>query len=153
MIIDPTKFKEMRSRAYRDVFLNFGGEQVLLIRDYGRASNAKDAQTLIDAAVASGSYIQASISESEEDPITNDGFTRQEQIIAQVCRDPSAKNSDGVLLGGLKDPNIHDAIRRDVSVDPLQIPYMYQHTYEDMTADLWRLTFIRTLQGTQVVST
>jgi hypothetical protein len=148
-------FKTLRDRAYRDTFLSeqYFGEKVLLIRDYGRAEDATAAQALIDAAVAADSYITVSISDVEEDPLLQEGgFTREEEINVQCCRDPAAQNSNGDTLGGIADPNVHDAILRDASLDPLQVPYMYKHEARDTTEVLWKLVFMRHLQGTQKVN-
>jgi hypothetical protein len=148
-------FKTLRDRAYRDTFLSelIHGEKVLLIRNYGRAEDITAAQALIAAAILAQSYMTVSISDVDEDPIVDDGaFTREEEIIVQCCRDPAAQNSDGQALGGISDPNIHDAILRDVSRDSLQVPYLYKHELKDSSEVLWRLIFRRSLQGIQRVA-
>lgn len=149
-------FKTLQDKAYKNTLLNtsYFAEQVLLIRNYGRAEDPAAAAALISAAIIAGSYMTVSISEAEEDPVIEDHrFTREEEILVQCSNDPSAVNADSEALGGLADPNIHDAILRDVSVDPLQIPFMYVHESKHRSGVLWRLTFRRHLQGTQQVST
>lgn len=145
-------FKTLRDNAYRNIFLSedYFGERVLLIREYGRAEDGTVAQALIDAARAADSYITVSISEVEEDPATSGGsFDREEEIWVQCCRSESAVNSAGDPLGGIAQPNIHDAILRDTTKDPLQLPYGYTHELKDSSDVLWRLMFSRRLQGVQ----
>lgn len=148
-------FKTLRDNAYRDIFLSelYHAEKVLLVRNYGRAEDITAASALINAAKAANSYITVSISDVEEDPLVQDeAFTRQEEIYVQCCRDPAATNSKGTFIGGISDPNIHDAILRSASMDPLQVPYLYKHELRDVSAVIWRLVFRRHVQGTQKVS-
>lgn len=149
-------FQTLRDKAYRDVLLNesYFAERVLLVRNYGRSEDASEMATAIADAITADSYITVSISEEEEDPMIDDNrFTREEEISVQVSRDPAAVNSSSQPLGGISDPNVHDAILRSAARDPLQIPYLYKHEREHVSGVLWRLTFSRHVQGTQQVGT
>jgi hypothetical protein len=85
--------------------------------------------------------------------VEESAFTREEEIYVQCFRDPATKNSKDEVLGGIADPNIHDAILRDVARDSLQIPYLYKHEMDGGSSEtLWRLVFRRYLQGTVGVS-
>ena len=148
-------FHQLRDAVYKDLILSldYFAEQVLLIENYGRVENeAISLQVAIQQARDANSFITVSITEIEEDPdIDGSRFSRYEELWVKCARDPAAVNSKSVAIGGIDGPNLHLAILRDVSRDPLQLPYTYANEIEDSTDVLWRLKFNRMLQGVQDV--
>jgi hypothetical protein len=148
----PSIFQQHVADAYRDIFmsLDYFGEQVLVIKDLGRAEDIDSQNLCVAAAVKANQYIHCSISENEDDPIIGDaGFDRMDDVVVQCCRDEAAVNSSAVVIGGIASPNIHTGILRSVELDPEQRPYLFTHEAKNATAVLWRLVFRRRLQGTR----
>lgn len=147
-------FQEIRDDAYRDIVIStkFHGEVLVLIPDLGIQEDGAAWQAAIANAIAAGAANQMTASVSgivEEDGSFDDdqSLRRVEHIAVQCCRDPTSVDRSGNALGGLAAPDLHLGILRSATLDPLQIPFMFQREMDGSTDLLWRLHFKRVIEG------
>ncbi len=149
-----SNIQDIIETVYKDklVSLDWHGEQCLRVPDLAQKENeAAWQQAISDATLDGDKFVHASVSEENQEPeIFDDGqsLTRVERIIVQCTRDEGARNSQNVLIGGIKDPNLNlGFVRLDSKRDPLGQPYLFVRIHQNTSSVLWRLTFERKIQG------